>query len=333
MKTSVLAVDVGYGNTKFAYRGADDSIATGMFPSLSPYTAPRSVAASGTANFKTRDVTHVRINGTDYEVGPDVSLTAAYGNTGRALTDDYPTTSNYAALLAGAIYRSGYNHIERLVLGLPVHTLDKYSRELRDRFTGEHDFGQGIVQIDRVAVVPQPIGSLTYAAALRNGAPSPTKQDNLVIDVGYFTTDWVYVTNYMIDDRRSGGRPGGASQILQRIAEMIGKDEGEQVYDIERIDSCLRHGSKFHFYDKEIDLLPYLDDAQQLIHAVTLDIKNRVGPLEGIRAIVLSGGGAELYAASLQTTFPRTPIELLANPCFANAIGFLLAGESAPTEH
>jgi len=328
LKTSVFAVDVGYGNTKYAWRETNRDIATGMFPSLAPYTATRTISANNGSHFKTRDVTLVKINGIEYDVGPGVSLSAAYGHTGRVLTDDYVLTNNYSALLAGAIYRSGFNHIKRLVLGLPVHTIEKYTPDLIERFTGGHDFGQGPITIEKVNVIPQPLGSLTYATALK-GEHYTTSQDHLVIDVGYYTTDWVYATDFLIDDRRSGGRPGGTSQILQRIADNISRDQKEPVYDIERIDLCRREGQPFHFYDQEIDLTPYLIEAQQLIHDVIMEIKNRVGPLESIRSIILSGGGADLYGPVVQQTFPRTRIEHLQNPCFANPLGFLMAGESA----
>jgi plasmid segregation protein ParM len=328
LKTSVFAVDVGYGNTKFAYREANGPIATGMFPSLAPYTATRTISANNGSHFKKRDVTQVKVNGVEYEVGPGVSLSAAYGQTGRVLTDDYVLTNNYTALLAGAIYRSGFNHIKRLVLGLPVHTIEKFTPDLIERFTGEHDFGQGPITIEKVTVVPQPLGSLTYATVLK-GEHYTTSQDHLVIDVGYYTTDWVYATDFLVDDRRSGGRPGGASQILQRIAESISRDQKETVYDIERIDLSLREGRPFHFYDQDIDLSPYLIEAHQLTHDVLMGIKNHVGPIESIRSIILSGGGSDLYGPVVQQTFPRTRIEHLQNPCFANSIGYLMVGESA----
>ncbi|CAE6956860.1 PRTRC system protein D [Paraburkholderia domus] len=328
MKTNVLAVDVGYGNTKFAYRAADGTVATGMFPSLAQYAPARSISGGNGTGFRTRDVTQVTINGTPYEVGPGVSMTAAYGNTGRVLVDDYVLSNNYAALLAGAIYRSGHTRIARLVLGLPVHTLAKFSRDLVERFVGDHDFGQGVITIEKVNVIAQPLGTLTYATTLR-ADKSGASQQHLVVDVGYYTTDWVYVSDFQIDDRRSGGRPGGMSQILQRIAEDIGKDQGEPVYDIERIDVCLREGRPFHFYNQEIDIQSYLTDAQQVINDVMVDVKNRVGPVEGIRSIILSGGGADLYGPIIRQTFPRTFIDKLENPCFANASGFLIVGESA----
>ncbi len=52
-------------------------------------------------------------------VGPYVALTAAYGNTGRTLADDYVLSANYAALLFGVVHFAGVDYIEQLVLGLP----------------------------------------------------------------------------------------------------------------------------------------------------------------------------------------------------------------------
>jgi plasmid segregation protein ParM len=79
----------------------------------------------------------------------------------------------------------------------------------------------------------------------------------------------------------------------------------------------------------DIDLDPYLIEAHQLTNDVVMEIKNRVGPIESIRSIILSGGGSNLYLPVVQQTFPRTRIEHLENPCFANSIGYLMVGESA----
>lgn len=118
MKTPVFAIDVGYGNTKYAYRAASGTVAAGMFPSLAPLAASRALAGYGEGVLKSRKVATVIVDQIEYEVGPDVSLTAAYGKTGRALADDYVLTNNYAALLFGAIHFAGVTHIDRLVLGL-----------------------------------------------------------------------------------------------------------------------------------------------------------------------------------------------------------------------
>ncbi|MFM0092933.1 PRTRC system protein D [Paraburkholderia sediminicola] len=327
MKTSVFAVDVGYGNTKYAYRATSGTIAADMFPSLAPLSASRSLSGYGDSVLASRKVATIVIDEIEYEVGPDVALTAAYGNTGRALSNDFVLSDNYAALLAGAMHFAGVTHIERLVLGLPVHNMQKYSDALKQRFTGDLEFGVARVRVDKVVVIPQPLGSLVSASSNRQkefGRDSA----HLVIDVGYFTTDWVYANGFTMDDKRSGGMPGGASQIYQRIAGLLARDQDEQVDDLERIDKALRERKPFFYYGSDIDLDPYLEKSQPLIAGVVKEMQNNVGQLTNVRSIILSGGGAALYASAIRKAFPRVTLEVIDAPCLANAKGFLVVGEA-----
>lgn len=327
MKTSVFAIDVGYGNTKYAHRSASGTVATGMFPSLAPLATTHSLSGDGEAVFASSKVVNITIDKNEYEVGPDVSLSAAYGKTGRALADDYVLTDNYAALLFGAIHFAGVTHIDRLVLGLPVHNMKKYSTPLKERFAGEHAFGAGRVVIDKVVVIPQPLGSLVFASSTR-GDHFNRDDAHLVIDVGYFTTDWVYANGFAMDNRRSGGMPGGASQIYQRVARLISLEVDDNVNEIELIDKALRERRPFVLYGKDIDLSRYLERADPVIADVVQQVQNSVGDLRNVRSIILSGGGAALYAAAIRRAFPRLVIELIDSPCIANARGFLLVGEA-----
>ena len=77
----------------------------------------------------------------------------------------------------------------------------------------------------------------------------------------------------------------------------------------------------------------YLRGVQTSIKNVTLDMKNKIGAGEGLGSIILSGGGAYLYEAAVRSVFPQIPIVVLDQACFANAIGFLIAGETAETVH
>lgn len=325
MQTPVFAVDVGYGNTKWAYRGAS-GIATGMFPSLAPLAATGNLAAYGSDVLKTRRVTKVLVEGAYYEVGPDVTITSAYGDTGRTLSEDFSISASYTALLAGAFHFTGVTRMQRLALGLPVHNMRKYAEELKDRYAGAHDFGFGTVAIERVQVMPQPLGSLVFASGHRRDEFNRDSA-HLIIDVGYFTTDWVYANGFTMDEKRSGGLPGGASHIYECIAEAISADYGEVVTDYDRIDKALREGKPFFFYGEHIDLTPYLEKAVPLINATIKAIAKMVGRLSDVRSIILSGGGAALYAGAVQAAFPRVRVEVLDAPCMTNAKGFLAIGE------
>jgi plasmid segregation protein ParM len=326
MKTSVLAIDVGYGNTKYAYRAANNKVVTGMFPSLAPLAPIRMFSGDAEWLLPARKVVTITIDHIEYQVGPDVPITAAYGYTGRVLTDDYVLTHNYAALLFGAIYFSGVTHIKCLVLGLSDQSINNYSTVLKEKFIGEHDFGHGRITIEKVVVIPQPLGSLVFAASSSGG--SFRRDDaHLVIDVGYFTTDWTYANGFKLDHNRSGGIQGGASQIAQYIAKLISDDEGEQIMEIELIDKALREKAPFFFYGKNIDLAPYVKRATQIVINVGANLQNHVGSLPDVRSIILSGGGAVLYAMEIRRLFPRVVIKLIDSPCLANVRGFLIVGE------
>ncbi|MFJ4291260.1 PRTRC system protein D [Cupriavidus sp. NPDC089707] len=325
--TKTIAVDVGFGNTKFAFPlGAD--IATRMFPSLAPTRSASSLANHGDGYFQSRDVVHVTVDGAEYEVGPDVSITSAYGNTGRTLSEDFVTTPEYAALLFGALHYSQARDVGQLILGLPVHTLQKYAGVLQERFAGTHDFGAGSVSIKRVVALPQPLGSLV--TFMRQSGKDLDPDDNcLIVDVGYFTTDWVVARGYMMDDTRSGGVPGGSSRIYQQVAQLLSADEGgEPSGSIERIDKSLRDGKLMRYYNKMVDLRPYFEVAKAQCQTAVKEMQTRVGRTEDIAAIVLTGGGSALYSGAIRAAFPRSHIVAMESPCYANVRGFFDIGSA-----
>lgn len=326
MKLSTVAVDVGYGNTKSAFPQGG-KVVTSMFPSLAPPASRSNLTGYGGGFFKARDVITIQVEGSHYEVGPDVAISAAYGNTGRTLSEDFATTPEYAALLGGALHYTGASEIDQLVLGLPVHTTQKYATFLRDRFTGTLDFGNGEIRVHSVAGLPQPLGSLVTFMR-QSGQDFDGNNAHLVIDVGYFTTDWVVARGFTMDDTRSGGVPGGSSRIYQEIADLIAAQEGEPVSGIERIDKALRDATSLLFYEKEINLQPLLEQARAVCQGTVKEMQTRVGRSEDIRSIILSGGGSSLYAPAIRAAFPRTPMKILDSPCFANVRGFYDIGSS-----
>lgn len=78
LKAQVFAVDVGYGNTKSAFRIGSD-LATFMFPSLAPVVVSDAVSSFGHGVLSDRKVHAIEIDGTLYEVGPGIDRSSAYG--------------------------------------------------------------------------------------------------------------------------------------------------------------------------------------------------------------------------------------------------------------
>lgn len=329
MNFQAAAVDVGFGQTKWAVR-LDDEIITGSFPSLAPIATATTVSTN-LANFGKRNTIKVSVEGSVFEIGPDVRLAMGGSNSGRALSEDFPKTKNYKALLLGALYYAGIDRVDVLTLGLPVHTMGTYADLLKNMFDTEVEVNGRTISVGRVIVIPQPVGSLAMFGST-HGSVVNDGNTRLVIDPGYVTTDWVVATGYNMIDGRSGGRLGGVSNILKHIAEQISsKYDGAKLDRIERIDEAFVTGKSFNYFKHAIgqdELHQYLRNSTQVIEETVKEIKTRVGDVDDLQSILITGGGARFYEPVIRATFSMNEVHVLENPAFTNAIGFLLVGES-----
>jgi len=324
---TAFGVDVGFGNTKATFRIGSAKRQL-MFPSLAKLTPENSGLTSSFGEYNTSHrTTNVLVDGNLYEVGPGVQTSNAWQS--RAQADDYPLSAVYAALLGGAFKFANITSVEQLVLGLPVHTVQKYKAALAAKFTGKQNFGDFEIEVGSVSVLPQPIGTLLSVTQAKVARLIPDTSV-LLVDVGYFTTDWVVMRDNKIDSSRSYGITGGASKVYRKIAERIGAQTNKQVNGIERIDNALRESRAFTVHGESYDIATdYLPAALAVVDPVVKEIQNRVGDAEDIAEIWLSGGGAQLYLEALKRAYPSITMQIVPNPCFANSEGFFIAGEAA----
>ena len=330
MNFNAVSIDVGFGQTKWAVR-LENEIVTGSLPSLAP-TASATTVSTINGSLTKRSTIKVDIDGYIFEVGPDVRLAMAGVNSGRSLSDDFPTTRNYKALIYGALYYAGVDNVDILTLGLPVHTMSKYAEILKNMFNESVIINNRKVSVGRVIVIPQPVGSLAKFGA-DHMEQVKNNQTRLIIDIGYVTTDWVVASGLDMIDGRSGGRVGGVSHILKQLSEEIANkySPGTKFDRIERIDEALvsRNSLKYFKYDINVnELETYLTSARPLIEETVKEIKTRVGEVDDLYTILLTGGGARFYESIIRDTFPMNDVVVMDNPAFTNAIGFLLVGES-----
>ncbi|MBC3871469.1 PRTRC system protein D [Undibacterium oligocarboniphilum] len=323
-----VGIDVGFGHTKWAVR-LEDEIVTGSIPSLAP-TASAKTVSTDVPHFTKRKTIHITVDGNIFEVGKDVKLATSSTNTGRSLEDGFPLTKNYMALLMGALYDAGADHVKTLVLGLPVHTIQKYADHLKSIFSHPLQVADRIISVDKIIVVPQPVGSLaTYAT--QNNVSMSEQHTRLIIDVGYVTTDWVVASGFAMADSRSGGRVGGVSHILKNIAEQISaKYANGKIERFERIDESLVTKQTFQYFRHQIghqELQSMLLQASPVIEETIKEIKIRAGEVDDLSEIILTGGGATYYEPLVRQYFDLNRVEVLSNPSLTNAIGFLLVGE------
>ena len=129
-----------------------------------------------------------------------------------------------------------------------------------------------------------------------------------------------------MDDTRSGGVPGGAARVYQQVASLIAAEKGQPFDGIERIDKAIRESKPLVYFGQDLDMSPYLSEAMAITQQPVKEIQTRVGRTDDLRSIILTGGGAQLYAPAIRAAFPLNVIHMMDAPCFANVRGFYTIG-------
>ncbi|HSG22478.1 MAG TPA: PRTRC system protein D [Azonexus sp.] len=326
LKTPVVrAIDVGFGNTKYTTYVADGNIGCGMFPSIAPQAATGPDLSSGI--FNNRLTVTVEVNGMKYEVGPDSRL-AGDANHGRVLDPGYCLTDTYTALLRGALFYMGQPEIDLLVLGLPVNIHKQHYKELEAKFVGMHPVPLKNAKecvVKHVKVIPQPIGAFFDHSIHTRCYDRMRSQMNLLIDVGYYTLDWVVADGVKMNNARSDAENGGMSSVLQAMAKSLGDELGENV-PVSLVEKAVREGTPAELYGKPQDLTECTKVGKKKAEQFVSVLANRVGSSMDISNIILAGGGAAFFKDVLQAKFPKHKIVTTADPVFANVRGFQRAG-------
>lgn len=322
---TVGAIDLGFGNTKFACsRDADNAIVCQLFPSRVALANKKLCGGLS----KQRDTVLVEVDGTQYEVGPDVDLALPVHNS-QVLHEKFIETPHYMALFKGALSYMQGDDLEMLVVGLPVQFLTSKSRILATRLQGEHIVAkQRKVRVRRVKVLAQPLGGFTHHVVTQGMNAGMQQQSNLIIDAGNFTLDWLLTHGFKPNDHQSGTFPAGMSAIVRRVAEAIGQDMGIHYDNHAKIDRCL-HSGGFRLNGRSMDLDTYLRHAQPVIEEGINAMVNQVGDLRDVDNIALVGGGARYYEHALRAKYPHMHFLSMVDPVFANVKGFYNVAEQS----
>lgn len=335
----VRALDVGYGNVKFVRRheSMEASVICDMFPSRSPAASDSSI---GEGTLKKRETVVVKVNGTSYEVGHDVAQAQGANDVSSILDNKFVRSDGYMARVLGALHYMfvdlEQDHIDLLVVGLPVNNIKEHKNYLISKLKTRHELpGDRIVEIKDVKVFEQPLG------AFFNFMYSPDEpqkfsfqevksQRNLIIDPGMYTFDWLLVDNMKGSDSRSGGTTRAMSEIIKAMAKVIAKEHetnAETVFKI--LDDAIRNNKSPRVFSKDIDLEKYLSHATPVINESVDALANVVGDGADLDNIMLVGGGARFFKKAIQTKYPKHTIITTNNSVYANVIGFQMAGERA----
>lgn len=327
MVDRVAAIDVGYGNTK--WRGGEwlGRRQWGIFPSLSEW----SVGAPQDRLAERMDVVHIPFKHSAgkrivHTVGPDIQMVLRR-NRSALLSDSYQSTEEYHALMRAALRYLDTDHLEVLMLGLPVKQWASGKGALMSGWTGKIETTDGrYVQIDKVRVLAQPQGALAWYAET-TGNQSVTKRDrNLVVDVGMRTFDWLLSDGMHLLEGHSSSVNCGMADILQAVAKGI-SDEISRPYDnLDALDRALRSRSPLVLDQRRIDLREYGFVLDKVASEAVGRMQEALHDAAAIRHIVVVGGGAFAFRKAIAKAFPNHKIQDLREPELANVKGFYAAG-------
>ncbi|MDK9702547.1 MAG: PRTRC system protein D [Sulfuritalea sp.] len=327
----VRAVDVGYGHVKFTDSyDAEGTLCVDSFPSQSPIAKGDPLSARV---LKRRDTFIVPVGKRFYEVGKEVA-DALHGHQESAVLDTkFALSDAYHARLLGALNYMAPNlpgkTLDCLVLGLPLTTFKNLHEKVAQRYSGEQVLNTkgDTLFIRHCEVFPQPLGS--YAAFL--GTKEFTEVPRaLVIDPGYNTIDWFVCKGMVVSDQRSEATHRGMSAVMKDIAERIIKElsiDAGTAEVIRLVDAALTNGKPLKLCGQLVNLPEFMPAGDSVIEEAAQAVKNSVASGADIDEIVMTGGGACLYAPAVQKFFSQ-PLTILPDSSFANVRGFQALGEN-----
>jgi plasmid segregation protein ParM len=330
MTKTILAIDIGYGNTKLVWSGTRDSSCELLFKSIAPTTRQNDDAFADFS--QPMDRVAVCVNNRNFLVGPEAYLA---GSTSSILDKNFINHDEYLALLRGAMYymmkKSGtiQQKIDGLVVGLPVSNFLEQRDALFKLAIGVHTlpapsgmrsmYGSTFdVVVDQVLVLPQPIGALrNYSGNLQAGDNSVS----LIVDPGYHTFDWVIAYGMRPDMQRSGSFDGGVAHIFREVSVQAGKTLGIGVIDFVQCEDALNTGILLH-KSRSYPFQQFNEIAEDAAAEIVNKFASALDATRPFNRIVMAGGGAKFYVTALRKRFPDFEIAVSSDSVMANARGF-----------
>jgi plasmid segregation protein ParM len=312
-----LGVDIGFGYTKVLSSEGNSVV----FPSA--------VGQAETVRFKPDLQRHlhaqsggvITLDGISYFYGEPAlrhSRTVLHPRD-RGWIQSLPYRVLWAAVVE-ALLPSYESDSPTIVTGLPV---DFYQdKEALEKIVQEV-LAQKQVKAYSLTVIPQPFGSFFDTIMNTEGRVEDEKRavDRLgIVDIGYFTTDFLEVRELELIQKRSGTVTVGVATVLDAIRRHV-YETWQRPMEVDEAEEVLNQG-KVRVRGEEHDLRPIHDAAvSEVSSAIVTHARQFWGGGETLDAIIATGGGREIFRPALSHHFPH--LLLPSRPFMANAQGFL----------
>lgn len=325
MVTKNIGIDLGYGFVK-----ATDGEREFIFPSVVGtarelrYRSEFADLSSGLSNLV------IAVDGRRYFVG-DLAIRQSE-IASRSLDENRVEDRNARVLLytALALFSQWEQQTFNIVSGLPTvfygPLKDGWVNSLRGstvvRFGQGGDERERTIAIDRVRVVPQPMGTLYDRVLNSIGNVADTDLTRLrvgIIDIGFKTSDFAVADHMEFIDRLSGSTTTGLASAYGLIAERL-RNEFRIVKENHEMDEIVRRG-ELRLAGKPYDISAIKRDAfERVANKIVTDLES-LWDYRAFDAILLTGGGGQALAEFVLPRFRNA--YLVESAQFANARGFI----------
>lgn len=292
----IVGIDVGFGFTK-AYNGKNSVIFKSLIGDATDIQFQSALGdGSATSNL------HITLNDKTYFLGSYAELQS---NIPEYTLDQEKLIEQFIRILAVAAAGicTDTTGPVNVVTGLPVGYLKRDTKKLKEMIRGTHeityhnqngDDETRRVQIDKIHVIPQPIGSIFNLIFDDNGNITNKALANSklgVVDIGFKTTDFSIFDHLQYIERGSSTMDTGISKCFSVIANKLRQESNINV-ELYRIFKFVESGMiKIKGREYNISNLKkrvYTHSAS----AIASDL-NRLWENDwDIDSIVLSGGGS-----------------------------------------
>lgn len=320
-----MGIDIGYGFVKIT-----DGQEGYVFPSVVGEGTSDATPRMGLQPPTRTDDLRIAVDGRIYNVG---NLAIRHSRlAARGLSPTRAEGNNFKVLFLAALSLFCNQPLNSfaVVTGLPpgrMHLVEELTRQIR----GEHRIlrmtAQGpeecIIRVDRVTVVPQPLG--TYWSQVLDGRGKVREDSRMlqgaigIIDIGFRTSDLVSVVDGEYVHEQSRTIPVGLVTAYEEIAASLLAN-----YGVERetyaLDEAVIRG-EIQVAGRRIDITDLRDRAfEQLATKLEVELQSS-WQVSGYDVVLISGGGSHFLARHLQPHLTQAVVPT--DPSTANGRGFL----------
>lgn len=308
----IVAGDLGYGNVKMAYGVASKGVQHAeCYPATAiPNTElPRPSMDFGDTLF---EKSVAAIGDVAWAVGFEMSMVSKYV---RPKSDGYIYTDHYKALFYSTLIRQPSEVIDLYVTGLPVEQFkdEKYVEDLKALMIGTHQVSKNrTVTIKAVVVLPQPVGAyFHFVSEIASHEDLKLIKQGVVAacDPGYYTWNFTAFKKGRMRVKSSSHSQSAMSYVLRECCEIMRDDEGGACSPADIEEALQRGEHEIAACGRIINFDGYLERASKTIgHTAAQEVLNAFSDEGEIMLIVLAGGGAPFYKASMERAFPNARV-------------------------